>query len=64
MGQCGEFRHALWATAATLVVRYGPLRWISLCAMGHCGDFGCALWATAVDLVMRYGLLRGMKLYA
>ncbi len=40
------------ATAANLVMRYGPL---------HCGKFGFALLATVVDLVMRYEPLRGMK---
>jgi hypothetical protein len=46
MGHREEFFHVLWATAANLVVRYGPLRWIWLYAMGHCGRFGYALWAT------------------
>jgi hypothetical protein len=47
MGHCGEFFYALWATAVYLVMRYGPLWRIWLCAMGHCGGFGYALWATA-----------------
>ena len=38
---------ALWATAADLAMRYGPLRRIWLTAMGHCSGFGYALWATA-----------------
>jgi hypothetical protein len=47
MGHCGEFFYALWATAADLAMRSGPLRRIWLYAMGHCGGFGYALWATA-----------------
>ncbi len=54
----------LWATAANLVMRYGPLRQIWLCAMGHCGKFGYTLWATAADLGMCYGPIRGMKSYS
>jgi hypothetical protein len=42
MGHCGKFGYALWAIAANLVVRYGPLRQIWLYAMGHCGGFVCA----------------------
>jgi hypothetical protein len=48
MGHCGEFFNAmdhygkfgcaLWATAADLVLRYGPLRRIWSCAMGHCAE--------------------------
>jgi hypothetical protein len=43
MGHCGELCYAVWATAADLVIRYGPLPRIWLYAMGHCGRFGCAL---------------------
>jgi hypothetical protein len=57
MGHCDKFGCALWATAANLVIRYGPLWWIWLYTMGHCGGFGYALWATVVDLVIRYGPL-------
>jgi hypothetical protein len=49
MGHCGKFFYALWATTANLVVRgwataadlvlrYGPLWLIWLCAMGHCAE--------------------------
>ncbi len=48
MGHCGEFFYALWATMVNLVVRYGPLqriwlcagplRWIWLWAMGYCAE--------------------------
>ncbi len=58
MGHCDRFGYALWATAINLVIRYGPLRQISLYAMGHCDRFGNALWATAINLVIRYGPLR------
>jgi hypothetical protein len=37
-----------------LVVCYGPLRWIYLCAMGHCGGFGYGLWATARNKAVQY----------
>ncbi len=40
-----------------VLLRYGPLRQIWLCAMGHCSEFGDALWATAANLMMRYGPL-------
>jgi hypothetical protein len=41
---------------ANLVLCYGPLQQIWLCAMGHCGELGNALWATAADLLYkRYG---------
>jgi hypothetical protein len=46
MGNCGKFGYALWATAANLVVRYGPLWQIWLYTMGHCIGFGYALRAT------------------
>jgi hypothetical protein len=50
MGHYGEFGFALWATAADLDIRYGPL-W---------RGFGYPLWATVQnealqDLVMRNG---------
>jgi hypothetical protein len=35
MGHCGEFGDLLWATAATLVMRYGPLGRIWLHAVGN-----------------------------
>ena len=54
MGHCGEFGYALWATAADLAMRYGPLRRIWLYAMGHCGGFGYALWAIARNEVVQY----------
>jgi hypothetical protein len=38
VGYYGEFGRALWATAADLVKRYGPLQRIWLCAMGHCTE--------------------------
>jgi hypothetical protein len=47
MGHCGEFGCTQWATAANLVLRYGPLRRIWLCAAGLCGRFGYRLRATA-----------------
>jgi hypothetical protein len=53
MGHCGKFSYALWATAANLVVRYGPLGQIWLYATGHCGGFGYALWAN-----MRYEVVQ------
>jgi hypothetical protein len=64
MGHCGGFGCALWATAADLVMPYGPLRemkpyskiCIDFCAMGHSAGFGYALWAIAQGLVIRYGL--------
>jgi hypothetical protein len=48
MGHCGGFGYTLWATAANLVMRYGPLRemkpyskiCIDFCAMGHSAGFG------------------------
>jgi hypothetical protein len=51
MGLCGEFGYMLWATAADLVMRYGPLRGmkpyskdlIDFCAMGHSTIFGYGL---------------------
>jgi hypothetical protein len=54
-GLCGEFGDTLWATAAKLVTRNGPLRRI-----------GDVLWANAANLVMRYGPLRqfGYALWA
>jgi hypothetical protein len=42
MGHCGKFGYAQWATAANLVVRFGPLRQIWLYVMGHRGGFGYA----------------------
>ncbi len=53
----------LWATAADLVMRYGPLRgmkpYIKICIdffyMGHSTGFGNMLWAIAQGLVIRYG---------
>jgi hypothetical protein len=63
MGHCGIFGCMLWATAADLVMRYGPLRGtklyskicIDFCAMGNSTGFGYALQAMAQGLVMRYG---------
>ncbi len=46
-----KFGCALWATAADLVIRYGPLRRIWFCAMGHSAGFGYPLWAVAKDFV-------------
>jgi hypothetical protein len=54
MGHCGEFFYALWATTVNLVVRYGPLWQIWLCAMGHCGGFGYGLGATARNKAVQY----------
>jgi hypothetical protein len=55
----------LWATAADLVMRYGPLQGmkpyskkkicIEFCAMGHSAGFSYALWPIAQGLVIRYG---------
>ncbi len=42
-GHCGGFGYALRATAADLVIRYGPLRRIWLCATGHCGGSGYSM---------------------
>jgi hypothetical protein len=63
MGHCGGFVYTLWATAADLVLHYGPLRdmklyskiCIDFCAMGHSAGFGYALWAISQGLVIRYG---------
>jgi hypothetical protein len=55
MGHCGGYEYALWAIAADLVTRYGPLWQIWLCAMGHSEGFASALWAAAQHLDMRYG---------
>jgi hypothetical protein len=71
MRHCGKFGCAQWATAANLVIRYGPLRQILLCAMGHfalwaiaqdlvgamghSAGFGYPIWAVAKDFVKRYG---------
>jgi hypothetical protein len=54
MGRCDEFFYALWATKVNLVVRYGPLRRIWLCAMGRCSGFGYGLWATARNKAVGY----------
>ncbi len=54
MGHCGKFGCALWATAADLVMSYGPMCGMkpykkkicdNLCALGHSAGFGDALWA-------------------
>ncbi len=37
-----------------ILLCYGSLQLIWLCAMGNCSEFGCALQATAANLVMRY----------
>jgi hypothetical protein len=63
MGHCGGFGFTLWAIAADLVMRYGPLRGmkpyskicIDYCTMGHSVGFGYALWAIAQGLVICYG---------
>jgi hypothetical protein len=46
MGHCSGFGYMLWAIAADMVMRYGPLRRIWLYAMGQCGGFAYALWTT------------------
>jgi hypothetical protein len=46
MGHSLKFSYALWATAVNLVMRYGTLQQIWLCAMDQCGGFRYALWAT------------------
>jgi hypothetical protein len=63
MGHYGQFGCAQWATAADLIMRYGPLRGMNpynkicivFCAMGHSAGFSYALWAIAQGLVIRYG---------
>jgi hypothetical protein len=58
MGHCGGFGYTLWATAANLVMRYGPMREMkpySRICIDFCAGFGYALWAKAQDLVIRYG---------
>jgi hypothetical protein len=79
MGQCGKFCYALWATAVNLVVqrataadlvlRYGPLREMKLyskicidfCAMGHSSGFGYAygpyrrVWLSAMGRSEGFG---------
>jgi hypothetical protein len=64
IGHCSEFGYMLWATAAHLVMRYGPLRkrkpystnlW-HCHTVGHSAGFGYVLWAIAQDLVIRYRL--------
>jgi hypothetical protein len=54
MGHYGEFGYALWATAADLVMRYGPLRGMKLYSKNYIDIY--ALWAIAQDLVLRYWL--------
>ncbi len=53
MGHCGN-----------LVMYYGQLWQILLCAMVHSGKFSYALRATAADFVICYEPLRRMKLYS
>jgi hypothetical protein len=67
MGHCGIFGYTLpvWATAADLVVCYGPLRSMrsysknmlryDFCAMGHSAGFSYALWVIAHGLVQGCG---------
>ncbi len=65
MGHSVKFGDALLATAADLVMGYGPLRGMK-CAVkinddfrdvGHSAVLSFALGAKAKDLVMRYGPL-------
>ncbi len=49
MSQCGGFGYVLWATAADLVLRYGPLRRIWICAMGHCAE-----WSRTVKICIDF----------
>ncbi len=58
---CRKFGYALWANAADLVMRYGPLPEIKLCnkicddfsTVGHSAGFGYVLWTIVQDLIMR-----------
>ncbi len=63
MGHCGEFGYMLWATAANLVIRYGPPRRDWLCVMATARNevvqlksvTVSILWAIAQDLVCLLG---------
>jgi hypothetical protein len=62
MGGWGKFGYVLWATAADLVMRHGPLLRMKpyskicddFCAVGQSTGFGYAQWATAQDFVMHF----------
>ncbi len=53
MGHCDEFGYMLWATAATLVMHYGPLPQIWLCVAGHYGRCGYTLWVIVWNEVVQ-----------
>jgi hypothetical protein len=61
MGHCGGFGSTLWATAADLVMRYGPLHGMKPYSKNVLIS---ALWVIAQDLVMPYGPLRRVWLSA
>ncbi len=52
MGHYGQFGCAQWATAADLVIRYGPLRGIKRTVKSV---LIFVIWPIAQDLVMRMG---------
>jgi hypothetical protein len=65
-GPLRQIGYMLWATAADLVMHYGPLRGmkeyskicIDFCAMGNSAGFGYLLWAIGQDLVTLWALAK------